>query len=81
MRQTFHEFAEKSVLYSKWAAAYYKLLRSRGKKHNAAVRALAFKWIRIIYRMWQQNEPYDEQMYINALRKRNSPIVKLLAIP
>jgi transposase len=78
MRQTFHEFAEKSVLFSDWASAYYHLLRERGKKHNAAVRALAFKWIRIIFRMWKNREEYDESTYVKALKKRNSPIVKSL---
>jgi hypothetical protein len=29
-----------------WARNYYQQLRSRGKGHHAAVRALAFKWIR-----------------------------------
>lgn len=79
IRQTFHEFAEKSVLYSDWARAYYRLLRSRGKKHNAAVRALAFKWIRIIYQLWTSRQTYDEKKYTRALQQRNSPIAKLLA--
>ena len=78
MRQTFHEFAEKSVLYSDWARAYYHLLRERGKKHNAAVRALAFKWIRIIYRMWQSHQKYDESKYLQTLAARNSPLAKTL---
>jgi transposase len=77
-RQTFHEFAEKSVLYSDWARAYYQLLRSRGKKHNAAVRALAFKWIRIIWVLWKNREIYDESKYIRSLQKRGSPITKFL---
>ena len=78
MRQTFHEFAEKSVIYSDWARAYYQLLRSRGKKHNAAVRALAFKWIRIICPLWKNREIYDESKYIRSLLKRGSPIAKFL---
>jgi transposase len=46
MKQTFHEFADHARLFSPWSAAYYRLQRSRGKRHNSAVRALAFKWIR-----------------------------------
>jgi hypothetical protein len=34
------------------------------------VRALAFKWIRILYRCWQTRTPYDEATYLNALRRR-----------
>ena len=78
LRQTFHEFAEKSTLYSDWARAHYRLLRDRGKKHNAAVRALAFKWIRIIYRLWLDKEMYDEKKHVQNLRVRNSPIAKSL---
>jgi transposase len=50
LRQSFHEWAAQSIPQSQWARAYYELQCRRGKKHHAAVRALAFKWIRIIYR-------------------------------
>lgn len=32
----------------------------RGKTHNIAVRALAFKWLRILHRCWMDRKPYDE---------------------
>ena len=43
LRQTFHEYAGESVRHSFWAGAYYESQRARGKDHQAAVRALAFK--------------------------------------
>jgi transposase len=46
LRQSFHEWAGHSIAHSLWARNYYQQLRSRGKGHHAAVRALAFKWIR-----------------------------------
>jgi hypothetical protein len=49
------------------------------QSHHAALRALAFKWIRIIYRCWKQREKYDEAKYIAALERRNSPLVKYMA--
>ena len=54
-----------------------RLLRAAvsGKKHHAAVRALAFKWIRIIYRCWKERVAYDENVYLAALAKHNSPLV------
>jgi hypothetical protein len=52
--------------------------RERGKRHHAAVRALAFKWIRVIYRLWRNGERYDEAIYIQQLKTRNSPIIKYL---
>ena len=77
-RQSFHEYAKESVLWSRWAAAYYLQQRTKGAHHHTAVRALAFKWQRIIWRCWQDRQPYQEQIYEAALRKANSPLVGLL---
>lgn len=79
VRQTLHEFAHHSIRYSAWARAYYALQRARGKGHHAAVRALAFKWIRIIWRCWQERTPYDEARYTRALIQRGSPLAAQLA--
>jgi transposase len=81
VRQSFHEFARLSIQYSTWARAYYDLQRERGKSHHAAIRALAFKWIRIIYRCWKEHAPYDEARYIQSLWARRSPLVKRLGVP
>jgi len=75
LRQTFVEWAAQTVNKSFWAGAYYRQQRDKGSSHQAAVRALAFKWIRIIYRCWKTRTPYDESTYLNALRKRGSPLL------
>jgi len=72
IRQSFHEFAGESRKHSIWAQAFYDKQRDAGKSHNAAVRALAYKWIRILFRCWQNHETYDELAYINALKKHGS---------
>lgn len=72
LRQSFHEFAGQSVLKSVWARAYYQLQRQRGKSHHAALRALAYKWIRIIFRCWKDRTPYDEAAYFKSLHLRGS---------
>src|SRR5579871_5772197 len=60
LRQTFHEFAGHSIGQSEWAKAYYEHLRNdKNKSHHAAVRSLAFKWIRIIFRCWKDGKPYE----------------------
>ncbi len=74
LRQTFQEFAGCSILQSDWARAYYDQLKKRGKSHQAALRALAFKWIRIIFRCWKMRTPYDEAVYYKSLIKRQSPL-------
>jgi transposase len=79
LRQTFHEFASHSIGQSQWAKAYYKHLRNNEKKdHHAAVRSLAYKWIRIIFRCWKDGKPYDEQVYQNSLRRRRSLLAGIL---
>lgn len=70
--QTFHEYANISIRYSIWAKALYEHMRAQGKGHHAAIRAVAFKWIRIMWRCWQDRLPYDEIAYIKTLQKRGS---------
>jgi transposase len=79
LRQTFVEWAGESVRHSFWARAYYAQQRAKGSTHQAATRALAFKWIRILYRCWQTKTPYDESTYLNALARRGSPLIRQLA--
>src|SRR5262245_6544089 len=81
LRQTFQEFAEHSRRWCKWAKAYYELLRSRGKSHNAAIRALAYKWIRILFRCWKDRKPYQDEIYMKSLLKHGSPLSSILAKP
>ncbi len=81
LRQTFVEWAAQTINKSAWAGAYYRQQRAKGSSHQAAVRALAFKWIRILYRCWQDRVPYDESKYLEALRRRGSPLLKYLADP
>lgn len=78
MKQTFHEFAGHSIIRSRWAKAFYEQQKSKGKSAQMSRRDLAYKWQRIIYRMWQTGETYDEQRYIDRLRSTNSPLYKLI---
>ncbi len=79
LRQSFVEFAGESVRHSFWARAYYEQQRERGKGHQAATRALAYKWIRIIFRCWQTRTPYDEVTYLESLRRKGSPLLSYAA--
>jgi transposase len=78
LRQTFHEFAGCSITQSDWARVCYEQLRKRGKSHHAALRALAFKWIRIMFRCWKDRKPYDEALYCKSLKTRRSPLANAL---
>lgn len=75
LRQTFIEWAGQSVRFSFWAKAYYQQQLDRGKSHQVAIRALAFKWIRIAFKCWKSRTPYDETKYLEALKSRGSPLL------
>jgi len=75
LRQTFVEWAGQSVRYSFWAKAYYQQQQSKGKPHNTIIRALAFKWIRILFRCWKTRTAYDESTYLKALKSKGSPLL------
>jgi transposase len=75
LRQTFVEWAGATISRSYWAGAYYHQQREKGCSHHVAVRALAFKWIRILYRCWKTRTPYDESVYLKALKRRQSPLL------
>jgi len=77
LQQSFHEWAGHSIAsiaHSVWARSYYQQLRRQGKEHHAAVRALAFKWIRIVFRCWKDGVAYDESRYLATLARRGSPL-------
>jgi transposase len=73
LRQTFVEWAGQTVIYSAWAKAYYERMAAKGKSRHVILRALAFKWIRVLWKCWQDSTPYDEARYLKQLAHRKSP--------
>jgi transposase len=54
LRQTLVEWAGLTVMFCPWAKAYYERQRAKRTGHQAILRALAFKWLRILWRCWQK---------------------------
>lgn len=79
LRQTFVEWAGQTINKSFWAGSYYRQQRDKGASHNAAVRSLAFKWIRILFSCWKNKKTYDESHYLSALQRKGSPLIANLA--
>jgi transposase len=73
LRQTFVEWAGLTVRYSAWARVFYQRMHKKGKSHATIIRALAFKWIRVLWVCWQKRIPYDEARYLRQLIHRKSP--------
>jgi hypothetical protein len=73
------EWAAESTRQSFWAQVYYQQQRDKGKAPQVAVRALAFQWIRLLSRCWQERKPYDAFVYLQALKRRSAPLLHNLA--
>jgi len=71
-RQTFHEFARLSLPKCQWARNYVEYYTKKGKKFHTIIRALAYKWVRILFKCWQTRAPYNETAYMETLKKRGS---------
>jgi transposase len=79
--QTFHEFADHARKFCTWSKLYYRQQRAVGKQHHAAVRALAYKWIRVMFRCWKDRKSYDDRVYTKSLVARGSTLGLALNVP
>jgi transposase len=59
LRVAITTFADNSRHASPWAADIYQRARTSGKDHPHAVRILARAWVRVIWRCWIDQQPYD----------------------
>ena len=73
IRQSFVEWAGQTVRYSQWARVFYDRMVKKGKTHAVIIRALAFRWIRVLWKCWQERTPYNEERYLQQLIRRKSP--------
>jgi transposase len=71
--QTWVEFAKCSTLECQWARQFVEAKTKAGKSYYTAIRALAYKWIRIFYACWKKGADYDEARYLQALQQHTSP--------
>ena len=66
LRVAITTFADNSRHSSPWAADIYNRARASGKDHPHATRILARAWVRVIWRCWQNNTPYDPALHGGA---------------
>jgi hypothetical protein len=64
--------AQPSMTRCAWARRHYEAQRTRGKGHQATVRSLAFKWIRILFGCWKDRVLYDEVQYTQSVGRRSA---------
>jgi transposase len=70
LRQASHQFAANSLAHSEWAKAYYDRCRKRGHRHHHAIRALAAKWLKILFVLWTRQVPYDEKHHLATMARQ-----------
>ena len=80
VHQSFFEYANQSLLHCAWAKCYVQEQMAKGKKHPTAVRALAFKWQRIMFVCWRDRVAYDETTYLKSLKRRGSALAHKLEL-
>ena len=64
LRNIVYQYAFSSIRTSPWANAYYRAQRAKGNSHPMALRALGNKWLKIIYHLWKNNVPYNEDRHL-----------------
>jgi transposase len=67
LRLAITTFADNSRHQSAWAADVYRRARARGADHPHAIRVLARAWIRVLWRAWQNGQPYDPSKHRAAV--------------
>jgi len=77
LRVTLHHWADKSRDKCTWAQAYYQHKRDHGQSHAAALRCLAQRWTKILWKMWQTHTRYDEALHTRNQVTHGSWVVEL----
>lgn len=63
LRKAFFDLALHSRRQAPWAKAYYDAQRARGHAAARANRALANRWVGIVWKLWQNRMKYDAEIH------------------
>jgi transposase len=78
LRATVHLWADLSRQKCAWAQAYYQQKKQQGMAHAAALRCLGQRWLKILWRMWQDGVPYDEALHLRNQVAHGSWVLALV---
>jgi transposase len=78
LRATVHLWANLTRASCPWAEAYYQQKRAAGQSHACALRCLAQRWLKILWKMWQTRSPYDPEFHQRNQIQHGSWLVTLL---
>jgi len=77
LRHIVHLWADCSRKFSDWAVAYYQAHRAKGHSHACALRCLGQRWLKILWRMWQDRQLYDEDLHTHNQQRHGSWVLQL----
>lgn len=72
LRATVHLWADLSRKRCAWAQAYYAGKRAQGQSHASALRCLGKRWLKILFRLWQDRATYRENIHLQSLKQHGS---------
>ena len=74
-RHIVQQWARISLRHSVWANAYYARIRPNCDSESHAYRCLANRWLGVLWRLWQDQKPYDEAYHLKQRALRSQPKV------
>jgi hypothetical protein len=72
-----HLWADLSRKRCAWAEVYYQHKRDEGHSHATALRCLANRWTKILWKMWHTHSRYDEALHTRNQILHGSWIIAL----
>jgi len=78
LRAAVHLWSDCSRPKCAWAQAYYQKKREQRMNHAQALRCLGQRWLKILWKMWQEKKPYDEARHTLDQVQHGSWVVALL---
>lgn len=72
-RHTFQQLARCSISESPWAATYFGNALQRGLSENHAYRALANRWVGILWTLWTREVLHDEDIHLRNVNIHRRP--------
>lgn len=70
LRQALYWFSFNSLNRCEWAKKYFRDQRAKGHNKHQALRALSAKWLKIIFVMWKDHKPYDENYHLANIARQ-----------
>jgi transposase len=70
LRHAIYWFSFNSLNRCQWANKYYRDQRAKGHSHPQALRALGAKWLKIIFVMWRDHKPYDDNYHLANIARQ-----------